>query len=138
MEGSRRRSVSHQGGTASAGRRREVYGRVLRQHRAGCRRQAGARDVRRQLCELATDQEQIRPDQPVQAEREHQAGKRMIANRRKVLRSLAAAAASVSAARLWADAADSSASLSAVTGAGKSVTLSASEIRDLRAGFRGQ
>jgi FAD/FMN-containing dehydrogenase len=62
----------------------------------------------------------------------------MIANRRRFVQSLAAAAAATRAARLWADAADSPASLAAVTGAGKSVTLSASDIKDLRAGFRGQ
>lgn len=62
----------------------------------------------------------------------------MLIQRRTFVHSLAAAAATaLPAARLWADAV-SPTSLSAVTGAGKPVTLSASDIKDLRAGFHGQ
>lgn len=61
----------------------------------------------------------------------------MMTNRRKFVQSFAAAAAAMPAARLWADTA-SSASIPAVTGAGKAITLTASDVKDLRGGFRGQ
>jgi len=61
----------------------------------------------------------------------------MITSRRRFVQSLAAASAAVPATRLWADTA-SSASTPAVTLAGKPITLSAADVKDLRSGLRGQ
>ena len=61
----------------------------------------------------------------------------MITNRRKFVQSVAAAAAALPASRLWADTA-SDASVAAVTLAGKPITLSASDVKDLRGSLRGK
>jgi FAD/FMN-containing dehydrogenase len=61
----------------------------------------------------------------------------MIINRRNFVRSLAAATAALPAARLWADSV-APVPTDAVTVSGKSITLSAAEIKDLRASLRGQ
>jgi len=64
----------------------------------------------------------------------------MFANRRRFLKSLAAATAALPASRLWADSAPAAASanLSALTGDGKPVTLTAADIKDLRGSLRGK
>jgi len=64
----------------------------------------------------------------------------MLANRRRFLKSVAAATAAIPATRLWADAtaAGASANLTALTGAGKPVTLTASDIKDLRGSLQGK
>jgi FAD/FMN-containing dehydrogenase len=61
----------------------------------------------------------------------------MLLNRRKFVRSLAAATVALPAAKLWANA-GFGASVPAVTGAGKATTLAASDIDDLRRSLRGQ
>jgi FAD/FMN-containing dehydrogenase len=60
----------------------------------------------------------------------------MITSRRTFVHSLAAAAAAVPAARVWADAA-ASASTSALTVGGKQIHLAASDIKDFRGSLRG-
>ncbi|MEJ0006336.1 MAG: FAD-dependent oxidoreductase [Steroidobacteraceae bacterium] len=55
------------------GRRGTLHAGLLCQHRAGCERAARARHLRRQLRPPAATEKQIRPDQPVPHEREHQA-----------------------------------------------------------------
>ena len=64
----------------------------------------------------------------------------MISNRRRFLKSFAAVTAAVPAARLWADSAPvaASANLSALTGDGKPVTLTAADIKDLRGSLQGK
>jgi FAD/FMN-containing dehydrogenase len=59
----------------------------------------------------------------------------MILNRRRFVHSLAAAAAAIPATRLWADAASAT---PAVTVGGKQITLSASDLKDLRGGLHGK
>ena len=61
----------------------------------------------------------------------------MILNRRHFVHSLAAAAAAVPAARVWADSAPAAAT-PALTIDGKPITLAASDIKDLRKSVRGQ
>jgi FAD/FMN-containing dehydrogenase len=61
----------------------------------------------------------------------------MLINRRKFVHSLAAATAALPVSKVWANAAFGM-SVPAVTGAGKAITLAASEIDDLRRSLRGQ
>jgi FAD/FMN-containing dehydrogenase len=61
----------------------------------------------------------------------------MLITRRTFVRSLAAATAAIPATRVWADSA-SRASTAAVTGTGKPITLTASDINDFRSSLRGK
>ncbi|HEY4211354.1 MAG TPA: FAD-binding oxidoreductase [Steroidobacteraceae bacterium] len=65
----------------------------------------------------------------------------MFTSRRRFVRSLGAAAAAFPAARLWADAGSpgaGSANLTALTGAGKQVTLTAADVKDLGGSLKGK